>query len=178
MAAISLTTHSNALSWIKMFKFRWKCHWSVYIRVQLTIFQHWFRKWLGAEQAASHYLNQWWHRLPTSLDINELESSSPALLRPSRYINPITIKSILDQDNFPHIFIYSPQPSPIHIHCLVGESVCNAVCYVFLDEAWLYSFGIEKSCMRLITKNIGINIQTPTSICLVYRGISCEITSF
>ena len=22
--------------------------------------QHWFKYWLGAEQAASHYLNQWW----------------------------------------------------------------------------------------------------------------------
>ena len=29
-------------------------------RVQLTIFQHWFRKWLGDGQATSHYLNQRW----------------------------------------------------------------------------------------------------------------------
>ena len=32
---------------------------SLSLRVQLTIFQHWFRKWLGAVQATSHYLNQW-----------------------------------------------------------------------------------------------------------------------
>ena len=28
--------------------------------VRLTIFQHWLRKWLGAVQATSHYMNQWW----------------------------------------------------------------------------------------------------------------------
>ena len=35
-------------------------HWRLFLRVQLTIFQHWFRKWLGANQATSHYLNQCW----------------------------------------------------------------------------------------------------------------------
>ena len=29
-------------------------------RVQLTIFQHWFRYWLGTGQATSHSLKQWW----------------------------------------------------------------------------------------------------------------------
>ena len=28
--------------------------------LQSTIFQHCFRWWLGADQATSHYLNQWW----------------------------------------------------------------------------------------------------------------------
>ena len=60
MAAISQTTLSNAFSWMKMLEFRLKFHWSLFIRVQLTIFQHWFRRWLGAGQATSHYLNQWW----------------------------------------------------------------------------------------------------------------------
>ena len=55
VAAISLTTFSNA------FEF----HLRSYIRVQLTIRQRWFRWWLCAEQATSHYLNQCWpfHRL-------------------------------------------------------------------------------------------------------------------
>ena len=30
------------------------------IKIQLTIFQYWFREWLGAGQATSHCLNQWW----------------------------------------------------------------------------------------------------------------------
>ena len=32
--------------------------WSLFLGVQLTISQHWFRWWLGADQATSHYLNQ------------------------------------------------------------------------------------------------------------------------
>ena len=77
MAAISQTTFSNAFSWMKMYKFRLRFHWSLFPRVQLTIFQHWFRWWLGAVQATSHYLNQWWifyWRIYASLGLNELTS--------------------------------------------------------------------------------------------------------
>ena len=37
------TTFLNAFSWMKMFKFRLRFHRSLFPRVQLTIFQHWFR---------------------------------------------------------------------------------------------------------------------------------------
>ena len=60
MAAISQTTLSNAFSWKKMSVFRLKFHWSLFLSVQLTIFRHCFRWWLGADQATSHYLKQWW----------------------------------------------------------------------------------------------------------------------
>ena len=43
MDAISQTTFGSAFSWMKMFEFRLKFHWSLFLRVQLTIFQHWFR---------------------------------------------------------------------------------------------------------------------------------------
>ena len=43
MAAILQTTFSNAFLWMKMFKFRLKFHWSLFPRVQMTIFQQWFR---------------------------------------------------------------------------------------------------------------------------------------
>ena len=43
MAAILHTTFSNAFSWMKMFDFRLKCHWILFLMVQLTISQHWFR---------------------------------------------------------------------------------------------------------------------------------------
>ena len=42
MDAISQTTSSSAFSWMKMFEFRLKFQWSD-LRVQLTLFQHWFR---------------------------------------------------------------------------------------------------------------------------------------
>ena len=61
-----------------MFEFRLKFHWSLFPRVQLTIFHHWFRWWLGADQATSHYLNQCWfdyRRICASLGLNELSYS-------------------------------------------------------------------------------------------------------
>ena len=75
MADIFQTTFSNAFSWMKMYEFRLRFHWNLFLRFELTIFQHWFRKWLGADQATSHYLNQWWldlRRIYASLGLNEL----------------------------------------------------------------------------------------------------------
>ena len=64
MDATSQTTFSSAFSWMQMFDFWLKLHWSLFPRIQLTIFHHWFRWLLGAGQATSHYLNQWWFSLP------------------------------------------------------------------------------------------------------------------
>ena len=43
MAAMFQATFSNAFSWMKMFKFRLRFHCSLFPRIKLTIFQHWFR---------------------------------------------------------------------------------------------------------------------------------------
>ena len=43
MAAFSQTTLSNAFSWMKTLDFRLKIHWSLFLRVQIIIFQHCFR---------------------------------------------------------------------------------------------------------------------------------------
>ena len=43
MGAISQTTSSSAFSWMKILEFRLKFHWSLFLRVHLTISQHWFR---------------------------------------------------------------------------------------------------------------------------------------
>ena len=60
MATNFLTTIWNAFYWMKMYKLWLRFHWSFFPGVQLTIFQHWFRKWLGVKEVTSHYLNQWW----------------------------------------------------------------------------------------------------------------------
>ena len=76
MADIFQTIFSNGFSWMNMYEFRLTFHWSLFLGVQLTIFQHWLRWWLGAGQATSHYLNQWWlvhWRIYVSLDLNELK---------------------------------------------------------------------------------------------------------
>ena len=49
-----------------------------FLSSELTIFQHWFRQWLGADQATSHYLNRCWlvyWRIYPSLGLNELSHS-------------------------------------------------------------------------------------------------------
>ena len=43
MAAISQTTLSSAFSWMKMYKFWLRFHWSLFLWAQLIIFQHCFR---------------------------------------------------------------------------------------------------------------------------------------
>ena len=66
---------SNAFLLINIFLFRWKFHRILFIRVQLTTFQHCFRYWLCAEQATSHCLNQWWldyRRIYASRGLNQL----------------------------------------------------------------------------------------------------------
>ena len=73
--AIFQTTFSNTFSWMTVYELRLKFHWNLFVRVQSTIVRHWFRQWLGAEQATRHYLNQWWlgyRRIYASLCLNEL----------------------------------------------------------------------------------------------------------
>ena len=75
MAAIFQMTFLNTFSWMKMYDFWSRFHWNLFLRVKLTIFQHWFIWWLGTDQATSHYLNQWYlvHRCIYALSgLNEL----------------------------------------------------------------------------------------------------------
>ena len=50
-------------------------HWNLFLRVTLSLFQHCFKWWLDANQATSHYLNQWclgYWCIYASLSLNEL----------------------------------------------------------------------------------------------------------
>ena len=80
MNAISQTIFSSAFLWMKMLEFLLRFLWNLFLMAQLTIFQHWFRLWLGAVQATSHYLNQWWlvyWRIYASLGLNDLTHWDP-----------------------------------------------------------------------------------------------------
>ena len=83
MAAIFQTTVSNGFSWMKMYEFRLKFHWSLFPRVQITIFQ-----------ATSHYLNQWWlvyWRIYASLSLNELMLPSKSHMLASKLTSIYTV---------------------------------------------------------------------------------------
>ena len=66
----------------EMYFLEWKCmnfdqdfSWNVFLMFELSIFPHWFRSWLGTDQATTHYLNQWWleyRRIYASLGLNEV----------------------------------------------------------------------------------------------------------
>ena len=49
--ADGILEHKNTFSWMKLYGFRLICHWSLFLRELLTIFQHWFTWWLGAVEA-------------------------------------------------------------------------------------------------------------------------------
>ena len=69
--AISQTTLSNALSWMKMYECRLGFHWNLDLWFQLAIFQHWRVAW----SVPSHCLNQWWLvylRIYALVGLNEL----------------------------------------------------------------------------------------------------------
>ena len=102
-ATISQTTFSNAFSWMKMYEFRFRIHWSLFLKLKLTIFQHWFASWFATDPAISHYPNQWWlvyWRIYVSLGLNEVvfnqligpwcrhgASWGCCLMAPSLYLN-------------------------------------------------------------------------------------------
>ena len=58
MAVILRTTLSKAFSWLKMYGFRLRFHWSLFLGVQLRIFQQWCGWWLGTDHATSHFLHK------------------------------------------------------------------------------------------------------------------------
>ena len=69
-------------------------------RVQLTKFQHWFRWWLGAEQAPSLYLNHWWPVLLMHIYFTQPQGVNP--LRPrqnGRHFADDTFKRIFVNEN-------------------------------------------------------------------------------
>ena len=75
MPDILQMTFSNAFSCMKMYEFRLRFYWKLFERFQITTSQHWFRTWLDADQATSHYVSQWWFvywRLYASLGLDEL----------------------------------------------------------------------------------------------------------
>ena len=70
-----LNVITKVFSWIKMLEIRLIFQWSLFLWVESTILHHWFKLWLGTDQATSHYLNQWWlvnWRIYASLGLSEL----------------------------------------------------------------------------------------------------------
>ena len=60
MDAIFQTAFSIAFCWMKIYAFRLKFQWNLFLSAQITIPLHWVRWWLCAGQATSRCLNYFW----------------------------------------------------------------------------------------------------------------------
>ena len=69
MAAILHTTFSIPFSWMRIRTFQLNCQWILFLSVQLTLFNHWFRYWLDA----SNYRKQWCNVLLTHICVTRLQ---------------------------------------------------------------------------------------------------------
>ena len=122
-----------------MYQCQLKFHWSSFLKARLTKFQHWFRKWLGADQATSQYLNQWWFdywRIYASLGLNKLIL---ILVANSLYLTwPVHNVSFICH---PYDWHWS------HANfCLIALSVCSAISSHFLNT--------QKSILNALHKAI------------------------
>ena len=118
MDAISQTTFSSAFSWIKMFEFRQKFHWSLFLRVKLTMFHHCLRWWLGAGQATSHYLKQWWlvyWRIYASLGLNELSARCGSFSALA-----LQITQVMQSHGYGRCLTFLSSLVSVITHCLTG----------------------------------------------------------
>ena len=147
MDAISQTTLSNAFSWMKMLEFRLKFPWSLFIRGQLTIFQHWFRWWLGADQTTSHYLNQWWldyRRIYASLGLNELnilsEMGSWSTLAQIAHCLTSTVQGFLCAVNDSIQTFYSLMTTSI---CVVKFSISTICKHTDSANIYMHTFSYQ-----------------------------------
>ena len=69
IAAISQTTMSSAFSRIKMLEYRLKFHWSLFLRVQLTISQQWYQLMAWCRPGDKPLSEPMMVRLPTHICI-------------------------------------------------------------------------------------------------------------
>ena len=73
MAAIFQTTVSNGFSWMKMFEFWLTFHWSLFLGVLLTIFQHWYIPYMSSVigRIYNGIVIQYWRSCTPSRSIGE-----------------------------------------------------------------------------------------------------------
>ena len=90
----------NCIFLMKIYDFRLGFHWNLFLMFRLILIQHWFRWWLGAGQATSHYLGKWWlslWHLYASLGLNELMQIE--IKRPPFYLGVFVHGEIVHRKN-------------------------------------------------------------------------------
>ena len=144
MTDVPQTMFSNAFSWMKMYEFRLKFHLSLFLRFQLTIFQHWFRYWLGTVNLLTHICitrPQWvkWTPLFTlsgkhMINKNSVVNIYQSFAEVCCYKDTIDIKSALVYVMNTRRAIAWTYDDPIH----------------YVTSWWDYAFGIDKCVSKTL----------------------------
>ena len=136
MATIPQTIFSDTFLWMMNFVFWLKFDWSLFLAFQLTIVLHWFRQWLGADQATSHYRNQWWlvyWCIYVSFSLNELTLN----VRGPSYLGlPRSISWLL----MPWLLTSPGHQQPWYWLCRIGRFLS----YLRKDFKYLCCINVEK----------------------------------
>ena len=140
---------------------RLRFHWSLFLRVQLTIFQHCFRKWLGTDQATSHYLIQWWldyRRIYESLSPNEL-------IFVLQYVWPdITNKNWID--NHKRVSCWYDPPVP-WLQMPWHQNRCRTTFCVYASVSYIWRLpGVYDKQRVLMHRHQGWNVRH--GLCHIY----------
>ena len=139
-----------------MFKSRLRFHWILFQRVQLIISQHWFRLCLGADQATSHYLNQWrlvYWRIYASLGPNELKCKL--------YSVPLS----LDMGTITAVRVQIPTKHAIVAKELFFMTCCEQVCTPLLIYCRTLSNHISGTMKAMIF--LVVTMATMASVSIV-----------
>ena len=143
--AINFLTFSNAFSGMKIYRFQLRFQWS-FPRVQLSIFQHWFRTWLGAGQATSHYLNQWcliYWCIYVSLGLNELKRHP-------------TVYHFQCNSYYRTVYLYLPLDSYWVIAKKVPWFSCFFIIYIYIRKFYMYHvYVIWNLCWKATHQSMG-----------------------
>ena len=158
MAVISQTTFSNAFLWIIIFLLWWEINWIIFLRVQLTIYQQWFRWWLitgDKRQATGLYLNQCSTSLLTHICDTWGRWVKPGhhqilVQYPFNFMCMLGVAATGDGSNFVRIsywvfVILAPGHQGSHLKCMLfsgGYFLCEfPVCVLLLLSARVFVSG-------------------------------------
>ena len=123
---------------------------SVSLRVQMTIFHYWFRSWLGADQATSHYLNQWrlvhW-RIYASLGLNGLIWKIYWHIEMLQKLNIRRIIAYIETDT----------------QCVCVLNICISYnIFILLQSIWFFNWILSR--WDLVTGNFGFLVSASKKI--------------
>ena len=110
---------------------------SLFLEFQLTINQHWFRWWLGAKQATSHYLKQCWLRTMPLQSFPRAQWVNPLFKTHQSRLCFIWEYNVEDtQQTLISIYIYWPNVSPIILYftpTTIQWSIKTENCQQYVD---------------------------------------------